>query len=98
MGQEGQDGEGNESQAHSKEVGDPMTTKRAKKSTAWMDDGDDAHFSDNPAVPKKTRKKWRSEERKMVTGKIKTGAGASGRTGKYVGGKKKTTKKRVGGK
>ena len=68
-----------------------MATKK-RKSTAWMDDGDDAHFSDNPAVPKRTRKKWRAEE------KIRVGAGASGRTGKYVRSKKKTSRKRVAGK
>ncbi len=31
--------------------------KTAKKSTAWMDDHDDAHFSDNPAFAKKSKKK-----------------------------------------
>ena len=47
-----------------------MSTKKKKsKSQSWMDDGDDAHFSDNPAVPKATRKKWRAEERKLVAGK-----------------------------
>ena len=29
----------------------------AKKSKAWMDDHDDAHFSDNPAVRKRRSKK-----------------------------------------
>ena len=73
-----------------------MTTKRAKKSTAWMDDGDDAHFSDNPAVPKKTRKKWRAEERKLVAGKKRGGVHKQGMS--TVGGKKRTVKKRVAGK
>ena len=69
-----------------------MSTKKTKtKSRLWMEDGDDSHFSDNPAVRK-------HHARKRVAGKIKTGAGASGRTGKYVGGKKRTVKKRVAGK
>lgn len=47
-----------------------MATKKQK--TNWMEDGDDAHFSDNPAVDKKTRKKWRAEEKnsKKTTLKI----------------------------
>lgn len=73
-----------------------MATKRRKNSTAWMDDGDDAHFSDNPAVPKATRKKWRAEERKLVAGKKSGGVHKHGMS--TVGGKKKTTKKRVAGK
>jgi hypothetical protein len=56
-----------------------------------MDDGDDAHFSDNPAVPKKTRKKWRAEERKRV------GAAVKGHPAVEVT-KKKATCKRVAGK
>ena len=69
----------------------PMPTQRNTKSKKWAEDGDDSHFSDNPAVRKRTR-------RKIAGGKIKTGSGASGRTGKYVGGKKRTAKKRVAGK
>ena len=65
-----------------------MATKKPKKGPAWADDHDDAHFSDNPAVPKR-------HKRKRVGGKIRTGA--SGRTGKYVGAKKKS-RKRVAGK
>lgn len=68
-----------------------MSTKKTKRSTAWMEDGDDAHFDGNPAYRK-------HHARKRVAGKIKTGYGASGRTGKYVGGKKRTVKKRVAGK
>lgn len=51
------------------------------KSDAWMDDGDSAHW----VSTKRGRKK--------VSG-IKAGAGASGRTAKYLG-KRKTTRKRV---
>jgi hypothetical protein len=38
-----------------------MAAKRTKKSTSWMEDGDDAHFSGNPAYeePKKGAKKKR---------------------------------------
>ena len=69
-----------------------MSTKKTKsKSNAWMDDHDDAHFDGNPAYKP-------HHARKRVAGKIRTGAGASGRTGKYVGGKKKPTRKRVAGK
>ena len=62
-----------------------------KKSTAWMDDHDDAHFDGNPAYK-------RPHTKKHVVGKIRTGAGASGRTGKYVGTKNRTVKKRMAGK
>jgi hypothetical protein len=66
--------------------------KKKTKSHSWMDDGDDAHFSDNPAVPKRTRKKWRSEERKRV------GAAGKGHPEVKVTKNKKTTRKRVAGK
>ena len=81
-----------------------MTTK--KKSTRWMEDGDDAHFSDNPAVRK-------HHARKRVTGKktparrpkgymSMSGAGSGGLsiwmpTPKHSS-KKKTTRKRVASK
>ena len=72
-----------------------MSTKKTKsKAKAIYDDGDDAHFSDNPAVPQKTRKKWRAEEKKRV------GAAGKGHPAVKVTGKtaKKTTRKRVAGK
>jgi hypothetical protein len=54
-------------------------------------------------TPEGTR--WEKEDysekgssKKRVAGKIRTGAGASGRTGKYVGGKNRPVKKRVAGK
>ena len=56
-----------------------------------MDDHDDAHFDGNPAYK-------RPHTKKRVSGKIRTGAGASGRTGNYVGTKNRTVKKRVAGK
>jgi hypothetical protein len=60
--------------------------KPTKKMTnAEMDDGDSAHW----VKSKRGRKK--------VTGKIYDGAGASGRTQKYLG-KRKGTRKRVAGK
>ena len=67
-----------------------MSTIKTKTNPLY-DDGDDAHFDGNPAYRK-------HHARKRVAGKIRTGAGASGRTGKYVGGKKKPTRKRVAGK
>jgi hypothetical protein len=67
-----------------------VSTKKTKTNPLY-DDHDDAHFDGNPAYRK-------HHVRKRVAGKINTGAGASGRTGKYVGGKKKTTRKRVAGK
>ena len=72
-----------------------MSTKKKKtKSHSWMDDGDDAHFSDNPSVPKATRKKWRAEEKKRVS------AAGNGHSAVKVTKKtaKKTTRKRVAGK
>ena len=72
-----------------------MSTKKTKsKSNAWMDDHDDAHFDGNPAVPPKTRRKWRAEERKRV------GAAGKGHPAVKVTKKtaKRTTRKRVAGK
>ena len=34
-----------------------MSTKKTMRSTAWMDDGDDAHFDGNPAYRKRPTKK-----------------------------------------
>jgi len=67
-----------------------MTTKRKmRKSTAWMDDHDDAHFSGNPAYKEPRGKKHlvgagsKSNGRPSVT--VKKGQAAkvsgSGRTG-----------------
>jgi hypothetical protein len=67
-----------------------VSTKKTKNKDIY-DDHDDAHFDGNPAYKP-------HHARKRVAGKIRTGAGASGRTGKYVGGKKKPTRKRVAGK
>lgn len=61
----------------------------AKKSKAWMDDGDDAHFDGNPAVRKHHGKK-------RVASKKHGGVHKVGMS--TVGGKKKTTRKRVSGK
>lgn len=58
-----------------------------KKKDAWMDDGDSAHW----VKSKRGRKKINAKEGS------KAGAGASGRTEKYLG-KRKTTRKRVAGK
>jgi hypothetical protein len=57
-----------------------------KKSKAWMDDHDDAHFDGNPAYRKRHAKKR---------------VGSSGRTARFTGKgktKKRTTRKRVAGK
>jgi hypothetical protein len=76
-----------------------MAAKRTKKSTSWMEDGDDAHFSGNPAYeePKKGAKKKRPAakvEKKKVS--------ASGSFGsiyqKPKAAGKKTNRKRVAGK
>jgi hypothetical protein len=58
-----------------------------KKSKAWMDDGDDAHFDGNPAVKKHHAKK-------------RIGASGKGHPAVKVTKKahKKTTRKRVAGK
>ena len=56
-----------------------MATKQTTKGTQWMEDGDDAHF-----VPKRHAKK-----------RIKTGLGASGRTGRYVKSSRKRAAKKV---
>jgi len=69
---------------------------KKKASTAWMDDGDDAHFSGNPAYeePKKGAKKKRPVAKKAVP--------ASGSFGsiyqKPKAAGKKTNRKRVAGK
>ena len=54
-----------------------------------MDDGDDAHFDGNPAYRK-------HHARKRVAGKKRGGVHKQGMS--TVGGKKKTTRKRVAGK
>lgn len=59
-----------------------------KKRSSWMDDGDDAHFDGNPAYRKHSAKKH-------VAGN-KGGVHKQGMS--TVGGKKKTTRKRVAGK
>ena len=63
------------------------TKKKATKSTAWMDDGDDAHFDGNPAYRKRGTKK-------RVIGNMK----ASGEIKLKPPTKKPTAKKRVAGK
>ena len=67
--------------------------KKTKKTTtkAIYDDGDDAHFSDNPAVPPKTRRKWKSEEKRRI------GSAGKGHPAVKVT-KKETARKRVAGK
>lgn len=65
--------------------GRKMTPKK-KASDAWMDDGDSAHW-----IPAK-----RGRKKKVITKKeegIKAGAGASGRTAKYTGKRKRVTGK-----
>ena len=49
-----------------------MATKKSKKDTSWMEDGDDAHFDGNPAVAKKSRRKKvaSSTETKMKAKKM----------------------------
>jgi hypothetical protein len=63
-----------------------MATQKPRKSTAWMDDGDDAHFDGNPAYRKRPTKK-------RVVGSTK----ASGEI-KLKPSKKPIPKKRVAGK
>jgi hypothetical protein len=72
-----------------------MATKKSKKSTAWMDDHDDAHFSDNPAVPKRTRRKWETEDKKKIAASSKDHSAVKV-TKKTTA--KKTARKRVAGK
>lgn len=60
-----------------------MAPKKSKQD--WREDGDSAHW----VSAKRGRKK--------VSAGIKTGAGASGRTAKYLG-KRKGTRKKVAGK
>ena len=67
-----------------------MSTKKTKsKSNAWMDDHDDAHFDGNPAYKP-------HHARKRIAGKKRGGVHKKGMS--TVGGKKKTTRKRVAGK
>ena len=65
-----------------------MSTKK-KKNKAIYDDHDDAHFDGNPAYRK-------HHARKRVAGKKRGGVHKQGMS--TVGGKKKTTRKRVAGK
>ena len=64
---------------------------KKKKSKAMYEDGDDAHFSDNPAVPKATRRKWQAEEKRKIA------ASSKGHPAVKVT-KKKSSRKRVAGK
>ncbi len=43
-----------------------MATKKKGNKSQWMEDGDDAHFSDNPALPKRTRRKREPEEKAKI--------------------------------
>ena len=63
----------------------------AKKNKAWMDDHDDAHFSDNPAVRK------RQGKRRHLIG---AGTKANGRPNVIYrkGASRKSTRKRVAAK
>jgi hypothetical protein len=63
-----------------------MSEQKPKKSDAWMEDGDDAHFDGNPAYRKRVTKK-------RVVGNTK----ASGEI-KLKPSKKPMPKKRVAGK
>ena len=65
--------------------------KTKRKTKDLYDDHDDAHFSDNPAVPSKTRKRWRTEEKRRV------GSSGKGHPAVKVT-KKKSSRKRVAGK
>ena len=67
--------------------------KKTKKTTtkAIYEDGDDAHFSDNPTVPPKTRRKWKAEEKR------RSHASSKGHPAVKVT-KKKSSRKRVAGK
>ena len=66
-----------------------MATKKKAKSTAWMDDGDDAHFDGNPA--------YKGHAKKRVSGAKKHG-GVHKQGMSTVGENKRTVKKRVAGK
>ena len=79
------------------------SNKNAQRKAGWY--SDEAYMTEvGKEGIKRQQEKMRQDAddqeypRKRIAGKIRTGAGASGRTGKYVGGKKKTTKKRVAGK
>ena len=65
-----------------------MSTKKTKTNPLY-DDGDDAHFDGNPAYRKHHAKN-------RVAGKKRGGVHKKGMS--TVGGKKKTTRKRVAGK
>jgi hypothetical protein len=65
-----------------------VSTKK-KKSKAWMDDGDDAHFDGNPAYKP-------HHARKRIAGRTHGGVHKQGMS--TVGGRKRTVKKRVAGK
>ena len=65
-----------------------MSTKKTKTNPLY-DDHDDAHFDGNPAYRK-------HHARKRVSGKKRGGVHKQGMS--TVGGKKKTTRKRVAGK
>lgn len=41
--------------------------KRMPKKDRWMNDGDDAHFSDNPAVGKRSERKRESKHHSKTT-------------------------------
>lgn len=62
------------------------------KTKALYDDHDNAHFSDNPAVPKATRRKWQAEEKRKIASSSK------GHPAVKVTSKKKTPRKRIAGK
>jgi hypothetical protein len=64
-----------------------------KQKSNWMEDGDDAHFSDNPAVDEKTRKKWRAEEKNLVVSSVKGHPSAKARPKKKGSAKKYVVKK-----
>jgi hypothetical protein len=64
-----------------------MATQKPRKSTAWMDDGDDAHFDGNPAYRKRSTKK-------RVVGQTKS----SDRSKMKISAKSPTRRKRVAGK
>ena len=70
------------------------TKKKATKSTAWMDDGDDAHFDGNPAYRKTPIKNRKRMTKKEATGSIPMIPGV-GRKPKVH---KKVSRKRVAGK
>ncbi len=83
-----------------------MATKKTK-TKLWMEDGDDAHFSDNPAVPKKHHaKKSRKAKGKVHKEGMSTVGGKkivatvtkTRNVAKKPQTKKKVVRKRVSGK